>query len=51
MIDIYNSQTGKGWMPGIATNVYSNSNPSGQNDFFLMDGSYVKLKNITLGYT
>lgn len=51
MTDIYNSQTGKGWMPGIATNVYSNSNPSGQNDFFLMDGSYVKLKNITLGYS
>lgn len=49
--DVYNSQTGRGWMPGIATNVYSNINPSGTNDFFLMDGSYVKLKNITLGYT
>lgn len=49
--DVYNSQTGNGWMPGIATNVYSNINPSGTNDFFLMDGSYVKLKNITLGYT
>lgn len=51
MTDIWNSQTGKGWMPGIATNVYSSSNPSGNNDFYLMNGSYVKLKNITLGYT
>lgn len=49
--DIWNSQTGMGWMPGIATNVYSSSNPSGSNDFFLMDGSYIKLKNVTLGYT
>ena len=51
MTDIYNSQTGNGWMPGIATNVYGSSNPTGTNDFFLMNGSYVKLKNITLGYT
>ena len=51
MTDVWNSQTGKGWMPGIATNVYDSSNPSGRNDFNLMDGSYVKLKNITLGYT
>lgn len=51
MTDIWNSQTGEGWMPGVATNVYSSSNPSGNNDFYLMDGSYVKLKNITLGYT
>jgi len=49
--DIWNSQTGTGWMPGIATNVYSSSNPSGNNDFFLMNGSYIKLKNVTLGYT
>ena len=51
MTDVYNSQTGYGWMPGVATNVYSSSNPSGNSDFYLMNGSYVKLKNITLGYT
>lgn len=51
MTDVWNSQTGKGWMPGVATDVYGSSNPSGNNDFYLMDGSYVKLKNITLGYT
>jgi TonB-linked SusC/RagA family outer membrane protein len=49
--DVYNSQTGNGWMPGVATNVYDSSNPTGTNNFNLMDGSYVKLKNITLGYT
>ena len=51
MTDVYNSQTGNGWMPGVAANAYTSSNPSGNNDFFLMNGSYVKLKNITLGYT
>lgn len=51
MTDVWNSQTGTGWMPGIATNVYDNANPSGTNDFHWLDGSYVKLKNITLGYT
>jgi TonB-linked SusC/RagA family outer membrane protein len=49
--DVYNSITGTGWMPGVATNVYDSYNPSGVNDFYLMDASYVKLKNITLGYS
>lgn len=49
--DVWNSQTGIGWMPGVATNVYDSANPSQTNDFYLMNGSYVKLKNITLGYT
>lgn len=51
MTDVWNSQTGTGWMPGIATNSYDSSNPAGNNDFHLMNGAYVKLKNITLGYT
>lgn len=51
MTDVWNSQTGTGWLPGIATNVYDNANPSNNNDFHLLNGSYVKLKNITLGYT
>ena len=49
--EVWNSQTGTGWMPGVATNVYDGSNPSGNSDFYLMNGSYIKLKNITLGYT
>lgn len=51
MTETWNSQTGQGWMPGVATNVYDSSNPSGNNDFYLMNGAYVKLKNVTLGYT
>jgi TonB-linked SusC/RagA family outer membrane protein len=49
--EVWNSQTGKGWMPGVAANTYDASNPTGNNNFYLMDGSYIKLKNITLGYT
>jgi TonB-linked SusC/RagA family outer membrane protein len=51
MTDVWNSMNGQGWMPGIATNPYDAINPSGTNDFYLQNGSYVKLKNITLGYT
>lgn len=49
--EVWNSQTGTGWIPGIATNPYDSSNPTSNNDFYLMDGSYLKIKNITLGYT
>jgi TonB-linked SusC/RagA family outer membrane protein len=49
--EVWNSQTGTGWIPGIATNPYDSSNPTGTNNFYLMDGSYLKLKSITLGYT
>ena len=51
MTDVWNSQNGNGWMPGVATNPYDSYNPSRNSDFYLMDGSYVKLKNITLGYS
>jgi hypothetical protein len=51
MTEVWNSQNGQGWMPGVATNPLDSKNPSGANDFYLQDGSYVKLKNITLGYT
>ena len=51
MTDVWNSQTGAGWMPGIAPNVYDNSNPTRTNDFYLMSGNFVRLRSITLGYT
>lgn len=51
MTDVWNSQNGKGYLPGVATNPYDANNPSGNNDFYLMDGSYLKLKSITVGYT
>lgn len=49
--EVWNSQNGQGWMPGIANNAYDSQNPSGNNDFYLQNGSYIKLKNVTLGYT
>lgn len=51
MTDIWNSQTGIGFLPGIAANPYVSQNPTGRDDFYLMNGAYVKLKNITLGYS
>lgn len=38
-------------MPGVASNPYDSSNPSNTHDFHYMSGNYIKLKNITLGYT
>lgn len=51
MTDVWNSQNGQGWIPGIATNPYDSMNPSGTNNFYLQNASYIKLKNITLGYS
>lgn len=48
---VYNSQTGTGWMPGVAVNPYDNQNPTGTNDFFLQKADYIRLRSITLGYT
>lgn len=49
--EVYNSITGNGWMPGIAANPYDGSNPTETSDFYYRSGSYIKLKNITLGYS
>lgn len=48
--EVWNSQTG-GTIPGIASNIYDGQNPARTNDFHLMRGDYLKLKNITLGYS
>lgn len=39
-----------GIYPGVASNAYDGNNPSGYSDFFLEKSSFVRLKNITLGY-
>lgn len=49
--DVWNSQTKTGTLPGIASDQYAGQNPASKNNFHLMDGSYVKLKNISFGYT
>ena len=36
--------------PGLAPNAYNGNNPAG-NDFYLQSANFIRLKNITLGYT
>jgi hypothetical protein len=40
-----------GTLPGIASNPYDGFNPSGTNDFYRQNVNYLRLRNITLGYT
>lgn len=40
-----------GTLPGIANNPYAGSNPTGNTDFYRQDVNYLRLRNITLGYT
>jgi TonB-linked SusC/RagA family outer membrane protein len=48
--DIWSSTNPDGTFPGIAANPYDNNNPEG-NDFNLKDATFLRLKNVTLGYT
>ncbi|MFD1002848.1 SusC/RagA family TonB-linked outer membrane protein [Ohtaekwangia kribbensis] len=47
---IWTAENSTGDLPGIASNPYSGSNPTGTHDFYLEKASFVRLKNITLGY-
>jgi TonB-linked SusC/RagA family outer membrane protein len=49
--DVWTADNPEGTLPGIANNPYNGDNISGTSDFYLEDGSFVRLKNITLGYT
>ncbi|WP_069658589.1 SusC/RagA family TonB-linked outer membrane protein [Arcticibacter eurypsychrophilus] len=49
--NIWSFTNPEGSLPGIANNPYTGSNPSGNNDFYLENGSFIRLKNITMGYT
>ena len=50
MSRIWTAENPTGDLPGIASNPYSGSNPTGTHDFYLEKASFVRLKNITLGY-
>jgi TonB-linked SusC/RagA family outer membrane protein len=47
--DVWSSDNLSGTRPGVAPNPYSSSNPTG-TDFDLNDASYIRLRNVTLGY-
>jgi TonB-linked SusC/RagA family outer membrane protein len=48
--NIWSASNPDGTLPGVASNPYAGANPSSRDDFYLEDGSFVRLKNITLGY-
>jgi len=48
--DAWSADNPTGTYPGIASNPYSGNNPAG-TDFNLKDASFLRLQNVTLGYT
>jgi len=50
--DVWSSDNQEGIYPGISqnSNPYNGLNPAGTNDFWLMEASFLRVKNITLGY-
>jgi len=48
--DAWSADNPTGTYPGIASNPYSSNNPAG-NDFNLKDASFLRLQNVTVGYT
>jgi TonB-dependent starch-binding outer membrane protein SusC len=40
-----------GSLPGIAPNYYDGGNPSGNSDFFMQSVNFLRIRNVTLGYT
>ena len=51
--DVWTGDNVEGIYPGIAqySNPFNGSNPTSVNDFWLMDASFLRIKNITLGYS
>jgi len=49
--DVWSSDHTTGFLPGIAPNPYNGANPSGNNDFYGKNINYLRVRNITLGYT
>ena len=49
--NVWTADNPTGTLPGIATNPYDGFNPSGTNDFYRQNVNYLRLRNITLGYT
>lgn len=49
--DVWSSTNPNGTYPGVASNPYDGNNPTGNNNFNLEKVSFLRLSNITLGYT
>ncbi len=48
---VWTASNPNGTLPGIAADAYGGLNPSGNNNFFSQNVNYLRLSNITLGYT
>ncbi len=51
--DAWSGDNMDGIYPGLSntSNPFSGSNPTSTNDFWLMNANYLRIKNVTLGYT
>jgi TonB-linked SusC/RagA family outer membrane protein len=51
--NVWSSDNQNGIYPGLSqtSNPYNGANPTGVNDFWLMDASFIRIKNLTFGYT
>jgi hypothetical protein len=49
--DIWTNENQTGTLPGVADDLYTGNNPSGATDFLLEDASFLRIKNIMLGYS
>ena len=48
---VWSADNPTGDLPGAAANAYSGANPSGNNDFYRQNVNFLRLRNVTLGYT
>lgn len=49
--NVWSGDNPAGYLPGIANNPYSGANPTGNTDFYRQNVNYLRVRNITLGYT
>jgi TonB-linked SusC/RagA family outer membrane protein len=49
--NVWSADNTSGFYPGIANNPVNGSNASGNNDFYRQNVNYLRVRNITLGYT
>ncbi len=49
--NVWSHDNPEGIHPGVASDAYTGSNPSGTHDFYRRDVNFARLRNITLGYT
>lgn len=49
--NVWSNDNPNGIYPGMATDAYTGANPSGTHNYYYKDVNFVRIRNITLGYT